>query len=309
MIKEDIIKLSKEKHSIEYDYSLVENCKLSDNITIICPKHGIFRPRLSRFLKGSNCPYCVNKTTSNIFDFIKKATIKHNNFYLYDKFNYINSHTKGIITCPIHGDFEMTPTNHLSGCGCPKCKGDKLKNKFSSNTIKFIEKAKLIHGNKYDYSKVKYVNRNTEIIIICKKHGEFKQTPASHLTHRGCPICCQSHLENKIDNLLTINKIEFERQKRFDWLGKQSLDFYLPKYNIAIECQGIQHFKQNEFYKNYNDIIERDINKYNLCKENSIKLLYYTEHKINDLMIYNEDNIFYEPNKLIEKIFIIINTL
>lgn len=296
----EIIEISKKTHSIDYDYSLVEDCKLSDNVSIICPKHGIFKPRLSRFLKGSNCPYCVNKAKSNIKDFIFSSNIKHNNFYSYDKFKYINAHTKSIITCPIHGDFEMSPTNHLSGCGCPKCKIDKLKNEFSSNTEEFIEKARLIHGNKYDYSKVEYINRNTQVIIICPIHGEFKQTPASHLTHRGCPICAQSHLENKIEKLLIDNNIVFERQKKFKWLGKQSIDFYIPKLNMGIECQGIQHFKLNEFYKNYEEIIKRDINKYNLCTENDLKLIYYTEHETNDLEIYNENNTYNDVNELIK---------
>ncbi|MBR6517590.1 MAG: hypothetical protein IKT40_12235 [Bacilli bacterium] len=301
MIKEEIIKLAKESHEIEYDYSLVEDCKLSDNITIICPKHGIFKPRLSRFLKGSNCPYCVNKATSNIETFISRSNKKHNNFYSYDEFIYINAHTKGIITCPIHGNFEMSPTNHLNGCGCPKCKTEKLKEKFSSNTEEFIRKAKLIHGeDKYDYSKVEYINRSTEVIIICPKHGEFLQTPASHLTHRGCPICCQSHLENKIEMLLTENNIKFERQKKFDWLGRLSLDFYIPSLNIGIECQGIQHFKHNEFYKNYEEIIKRDFIKNKLCFDNNIKLIYYTEHDTNNLEIYNDQNTFNSFDQLIK---------
>lgn len=302
MLREEIIKIAKEKHIIDYDYSLVEDCKLSNNITIICPKHGIFKPRLSRFLNGSNCPHCVNKTVGNIDDFIKKSNEKHNNFYSYDKFIYKNSHTKSTITCPIHGDFEMSPTNHLNGCGCPKCKTEKLKQTFSSNTEEFIKKARKIHQDKYDYSKVNYVNRKTLITIICPIHGEFQQTPASHLTHRGCPICCQSHLENKIDNILNENNIEFNRQKKFEWLGRQSLDFYLPKYNIGIECQGIQHFKCNEFYKNFEEIIERDTIKNELCSKNGIKLLYYTEHDFSSIKIYNKNNTFNNVNDLLNTI-------
>ena len=53
--------------------------------------------------------------------FVKKATIKHSGKYTYNNFEYVNSHTKSKITCPKHGDFEMKPTNHLQGKGCPRC--------------------------------------------------------------------------------------------------------------------------------------------------------------------------------------------
>ena len=53
----------------------------------------------------------------------------------------------------------------------------------------FIEKARLIHGNKYDYSKIVYINARTKVCIICPIHGEFWQTPHSHLNNHGCPAC------------------------------------------------------------------------------------------------------------------------
>ena len=129
MKKEDIIESAKKNHTIEYDYSLVKDANKMDKIDVICPIHGIFHPRLSRFLLGSNCPLCSGKVKKDKESFVLSAQKKHNNFYSYDKFEYINSHTKSIITCPIHGDFEQSPTNHLNGNGCPKCHKDRLKNK------------------------------------------------------------------------------------------------------------------------------------------------------------------------------------
>ena len=59
-----------------------------------------------------------------------------------------------------------------------------------NNTEKFINKAKQIHGNKYDYSKVEYKNNRTKVCIICKEHGEFWQRPDKHILRRqGCPHC------------------------------------------------------------------------------------------------------------------------
>lgn len=79
----------------------------------------------------------------------------------------------------------------------------------------FIEKARAIHGDKYDYSKVEYVNNSTKVCIICPVHGEFWQTPSKHIFGKGCPYCNESHLERDIAKLLNENNLEFERQKRF----------------------------------------------------------------------------------------------
>lgn len=117
-------------------------------------------------------------------------------------------------------------------------------------TEQFIEKARQIHGDKYDYSKVEYVNNKTNVCIICPEHGEFWQTPHNHLKGKGCPICSESKLEKKVRNFLIENKIKFETEKTFEWLkneGQLRLDFYLPDYNIAIECQCEQHFKPIDF--------------------------------------------------------------
>ena len=221
-------------------------------------------------------------------DFIEKSKIKHKNKYDYSKSRYINSRNFITIICPIHGEFTQRANDHLSGYGCPYCGGTKR-----LTTQDFIEKSKKIHGDRYDYSKVEYVTTDTKVCIICKKHGEFWQTPHNHLKNHGCPICNLSKLEDEIAKFLDLKSIKYIRQykplflKHDKW--QKSLDFYLPDYNIAIECQGIQHFKQVEFLCNskinnpsklYNLIINNDIIKYNLCLENKIKIIYYTKERI-----------------------------
>jgi hypothetical protein len=116
--------------------------------------------------------------------FIDKARKVHGSKYIYDKVQYINNRTKINIICPEHGEFWQTPENHLAGQGCPLCGGTKKLGKEG-----FVEKANLIHGGLYDYSKVEYVNNKTKVTIICPEHGEFKQTPHNHLKGQGCPLC------------------------------------------------------------------------------------------------------------------------
>ena len=126
-------------------------------------------------------------------EFIQRASTIHNNKYLYNKVNYVNTSTKVIITCPIHGDFEQAPTKHLQGQGCQKCYRERQKFIPLSNTQEFIEKARLVHEDKYDYSKVEYKTAKTKVIIICKEHGEFEQTPDNHLHGKGCPKCVKNY--------------------------------------------------------------------------------------------------------------------
>ena len=104
--------------------------------------------------------------------FIQKAKNIHEDKYDYSKLNYVNAHTKVTIICKIHGHFEQTPANHLNTKGCNKCV-DRTKRR--SNIEDFIEKARKVHGYKYDYSKFIYINATTKGIIICRnKHGVFE---------------------------------------------------------------------------------------------------------------------------------------
>lgn len=121
-------------------------------------------------------------------EFIVLAQKIHNDKYNYLKTNYVNSITKVLITCPIHGDFKQTPHGHLTGRGCIHCSILKRSKNRSSNTTDFIIKANDIHGGRYDYTNTKYVRHDKKLIITCKIHGNFKQTPNNHLVY-GCNLC------------------------------------------------------------------------------------------------------------------------
>jgi len=123
-------------------------------------------------------------------DFINKALFVHKSKYNYSKVNYINSKTKIIIICKKHGKFLQTPNKHLQKSGCKKCSNEKLHKKRKMSILDFIKKSNKIHNNKYNYSKVNYINTLTKVIIICSKHGNFFQTPNAHIyKKRGCPKC------------------------------------------------------------------------------------------------------------------------
>jgi len=110
------------------------------------------------------------KTTK---EFIEEADKVHNYKYDYSKSIYTIAKEKLIITCPEHGDFLQTPDAHLRGSGCPKCKARKQSIECSLTTEEFVKRAKEVHGDKYNYSKVNYINSKTNVCIICPEHGEF----------------------------------------------------------------------------------------------------------------------------------------
>ena len=118
-------------------------------------------------------------------EFEDKSNEVHNNFYSYEKVIYTNNHTRVIITCPKHGDFEQRPYHHLQGSGCPKCGVERQ----TLTQKEFEEKANKIHNNWYSYKKVVYINAHIKVIITCPKHGDFEQIPNKHLIGQGCPQC------------------------------------------------------------------------------------------------------------------------
>lgn len=118
-------------------------------------------------------------------EFVEEANRVHNGKYTYEHTVYKNSNSKVIVTCPIHGDFEVAPSHHIhSKSGCRKCCGN-----YQMNTEDFIERAKDVHGDKYDYSKSEYINKNTKVCIICPEHGEFWQKAEDHYSGHGCRKC------------------------------------------------------------------------------------------------------------------------
>ena len=212
-------------------------------------------------------------------EFIKKAKIIHGDKYDYTLTRFINSKTKVKIICPIHGGFEQYHVKHLSRKGCAKCGFTSRCNKARSNIQSFVNKALNIHGNKYNYDKVVYNGKEEKVIITCQKHGDFHQTPHNHLAGNGCPICRESKGESQIAKWLDDNNIKYIRQHRFpDCKFKLPLpfDFYLPKHNICIEYQGIQHFKPRSKFggvKEFEKMKERDMIKVKYCNEKGISLL------------------------------------
>ena len=192
--KEWFLEKAHEVHGNKYDYSQIQYDKVTSKVCIICPEHGAFMQTPDHHLQGAGCPECgklriANSRKKTTADFISEARRVHGDQYDYSKVHYINSRSKVIIICPKHGEFQQSPANHLNGNSCPVCGRDRIRQLNLKTTEWFLEQAHIVHGEKYDYSKTKYIDSSTKVCIICPEHGEFWQLPGSHLKGHGCIVC------------------------------------------------------------------------------------------------------------------------
>ena len=254
-------------HNGKYDYSKVEYVNAKTKICIICPEHGEFWQTPHNHLQGQGCPKCSPTLKLNKDVFIENSNKKHNGKYDYSKVKYINNRTKVCIICPEHGEFWQTPSNHMYGYGCAKCANSLNAENHTSNTDIFIEKAKLMHLNKYDYSKVKYINNRTKVCIICPEHGEFWQTPDAHLSNKGCPKCGRV-MSNPEDEIVNVLDKFCSQQRNHTILKGKELDIFIPSLKIGIEYNGLR-WHSEDFGKDH----RYHLDKLNKCNEQGIKLI------------------------------------
>ena len=230
--KEDIIKRFRVIHGDKYDYSKVEYVNTDTKVCIICPKHGEFWQSPYKHMQGQGCKLCSRPVRDTI-SFIQQSKKIHGDRYDYSKVEYITTHEKVCIICPEHGEFWITPANHLFKKGCPKCVG---KNKTTKDVIEQFAK---IHNNRYDYSKVEYVNSDTKVCIICPEHGEFWQSPNSHLQGNGCPKCAGKFMDTNFFIECSLNKHNGKYDYSKTVYGKNNTD------KVCIICPEHGEFWQS----------------------------------------------------------------
>lgn len=309
------IERANKKFNGKYKYFKEDFVNKNTHMRILCPIHGIVKQTPETHLHGCGCPKCSKvqlwetrgkKTTE---EFIKESIAIHHKLYDYSEVIYQNPTTIIYLTCNICGHrFPITPNKHLMGRGCPECAKVKRGLKRRITQEDYIDRATKRHKGKYSYKNTIYNGWDNDVTITCPIHGDFEQHAGRHLQGCGCPHCNQSKLEINVLNLLKQNKFTFETQKKFDWLVYEKqlkLDFYIPEYKVAIECQGQQHFFPVDFCsKGMDDAkerfekgLKRDFLKRQLCEEHGIKLLYYS-----NLGIEYPYHVFEDLDELLTKI-------
>lgn len=176
-------------------------------------------------------------------EFIRRAQAIHGTKYDYSRVEYVNNKTKVKIICPVHGEFEQEPATHLQGKGCIKCGFAEMTKKLSRTNEQFIEEARRVHGDKYDYTKTRYVRKKDKVIITCPIHGDYEQTAHNHLRGAGCPVCAGELTKAK----LTMTTEDFIRKARYehDDLYDYSKTVYTGIFNeVTIICPEHGEFRQ-----------------------------------------------------------------
>lgn len=210
------------------------------------------------------------ETTEN---FIKKSKLTHGDKYDYSNSKYINAKTTVKIICPIHGEFEQIPRNHIRGQNCQKCSGVYMDKNY------FIEKSKSLHGDKYDYSLVNYTTQLTKIQIICPIHGMFEQKPKDHLLGKGCIKCSGKNktTDDLIKEFSEINNHQYNYSKVIYKDAKTKVEIICDKHgafeqtpNAHLRGQGCPICRESKG--------EKEIRNYLINK----KISFIPQHKFSD---------------------------
>lgn len=227
---EDFIKACNLKHNNLYDYTMTTYKNMKTPIVVTCPVHGQVTQIPQNHLR-QGCHLCNELIKNNKQnEFIEKAKIKHGDFYDYSNVEYIDTQTKVSIICPSHGEFKVSPRDHLRYT-CKKCYHDSMK----YNLTDFIRLSQSIHGNKYDYKEVSSLT--AKIKIICNEHGPFYQQPRNHIAGQGCRSCARRYTTEQF-----IQKAQQIHNNRYQY-DVTVYEMAKTKVNIRCNIHGI--FEQN----------------------------------------------------------------
>lgn len=313
---QEFLKKAHKTHGDKYEYpNIHEEYGKVEKIHILCKKCGtIFEQKPAMHILGNGCSNCnpfPKKYTSQTLQ--EAITKKHPDIELISEYNGDNDSTIKV-RCKKHNiEWETTP-HRLSQqkFACEKCHREHRSSVIREKQEKlFNEFLQINYAPLYDISKVVYLNNKTKIKLICPTHGEFELRPDKMVNRLdGCPFCNESHLERQTRMVLDNLNIKYEREKTFDWLenkGKMFLDFYLPQYGVAIECQGEQHIvERNDSLLNKNDKFEdkvaRDLLKNKLCYSNKIPIIYIFTKTHSSNLLNEKFNGIYLNSLMIEEI-------
>lgn len=296
----DFLRRAKEVHGDEYDYSLVKHIKNNrEKLPIICKKHGLFQQSAHAHIDlGQGCRECGKylireklkghgrtKRGYNTEAFIKKAREMHGDTYDYSLVDFKDCRTPVTIICKKHGPFPQIPYYHLAGNGCRQCYDERHSETIQKPFEQFVEEARAIHGDDYDYDESSYKGSKKKMKIYCKKCQKFfPQTPYNHVSMRqGCPHCQQSQGEKRVEMALTAMGIKFIPQYKIPYKdgvvvkrGGIYPDFYLPEKRTFIEFNGSQHYKASSRFggvPNFTRQQKRDQILRQYCADNGFRLI------------------------------------
>jgi len=197
----------------------------------------------------------------------------------YSLVRYVDAKTPVEIICQEHGSFWQSPTNHILGKGCPKCKHAATGVRCLKSPDTFVEDAQAVWGSRFDYSATVYAGARMPLSIRCPQHGLFQQIAGSHLQGKmGCTKC--NHMKSAPEDALAAYLARFTTVIPRDrtLVGPKEIDIYLPDCNLAVEYCGMYWHSHGSTEAAKRDKLKH-AEKHRLCAEKGVRLitLYETE--------------------------------
>jgi hypothetical protein len=222
---DEFLERAKLVHFGKYTYDRSSYVNTKTKMTITCDCGNIFMQSPEVHLRPSGCILCGNKRSNDskrltTDEFIKKSILKHGDKYKYNLVDYKSAHEKVLIICDKHypTGYRIAPQSHLSGTGCNKCgRIHDSPEQMSIKLTKFLDKAKIVHGDKFNYDKVTVLNVKEKIEISCKNGHTFFQEYRHHLRGSGCRLC---------NNIESSRKIKYTTEQ----FVAKAIDIHKDKY-------------------------------------------------------------------------------
>lgn len=274
----DVIKV----HGNTYEYDANEFPVANrGRITVTCGAHGVFTQRVDHHLSGHGCPECGKIRTAlsrklGTTNILERFAEVHGNTYSYNVKDDIKLSDYIDIDCPVHGIFSQAASDHIAGKGCKQC----ALSASMDNTESFIAKATFIHGDTYDYTDTHYIDNNTQVVIKCKVHGSFLQTPRIHKSGSGCQSCGE------------VAK-QFASYKRANKATKLYIVYFtdLKLWKIGVTARSL-HLRLSKISPKYQILFEQVFSDAKTAYEHEQRLLYiskcYIANTSRDISGYTE---------------------
>jgi predicted nucleic acid-binding Zn-ribbon protein len=276
----NFIKRAKEKHEDAYDYAQVVFVRSKVKVIIKCTSCQLVFPQVPEsHLLGRGCPACgkqrrIKKTADKLRKttdmFVQEARSIHNGRYSYGESAYTGVEDMITITCSVHGAFTQTAKSHLAGAGCALCANDHRRNTLEV----FIEKAREVHANMYDYSRTIYTHSQVAVTIICKVHGPFEQLAYNHIQGAGCSRC----------RLRSCSKTQL------DWLAFVQAKTSQP---IQTHMSDSGEFKIGSYHVDGYNAATREVYEFEGCFFHGCLACYPDRSKLNSVSGHTYRNLLY----------------
>lgn len=233
---EEFIERGSKCHNNKYNYSKATLVDTRSTVIVICSEHGEFEVNAKRhYSESSGCPSCTNYIKNDLNKFIERSRLVHGDKYDYSKSVYVASSKKLKVICPLHGEFEVTPSLHYGPrkVGCTACSGKK-----KLTTADFIERSQKIHGDIYLYNNTTYEASNKKVTITCPAHGDFCLRASDHIggPKRGCSECKKNSPSTLNTAITTEIFVELSKKVHGDKYNYESSIYITAKKKITITC-------------------------------------------------------------------------